>query len=270
VDDVGTALANTQAAQTAVASMVEATLGANAVEQVTDTAETATATLVPGDGVPLEQAATENAGTEGAPVESSTRVNFEPGGTRAAIDGSVGAGQVDQYVVGAMVGQIMQVTLSPPTGAVFLDIRGVDGSNLIPDGAQWTAFWSSLPATQDYNIRVISAGEAQSYSINIIIPAMIVFGAGESSQTINGHVGENTMADYLIYAGGGQEMHLTVTTLGVQVALSVTGMNDGQPYLRYVSEATDWTFTLPTTQYYKISVVTISPATDFTLVVEVN
>ena len=78
------------------------------------------------------------------------------------------------------------------------------------------------------------------------------------------------MVDYLIYAGSGQEMHLTVTTPGVQVALSVTGMNDGQPYLRYVAEETDWTFTLPTTQYYKISVVTIAPATDFTLVVEVN
>jgi hypothetical protein len=267
---VGTMVAQTQTAQAAVASAVEAALGTSAADVGTDSAEITAPTVGPGDAIPPEEAATENAGTESAPVESSTQVNFEPGGTRAAFDGSVGAGQVDEYVVRAMAGQILQITLTPLSGVVFLDIRGADGTNLIPDGSQWTSFWSSLPSTQDYKIKVISAGEAQSYSINIVVPAMIVFGVGESSQTINGHVGENTMADYLIYAQGGQEMHLTVTTPGVQVALSVTGMNDGQPYLRYVAETTDWTFTLPTTQYYKISVVTIAPATDFTLEVEVN
>ncbi len=269
-DEVGTMVVETLIAQAAVETAVGATLGASVAEAATETTEVAAPTVGPGDAIPPDVAATENAATANAPVESSTRVNFAPGGTRTALDGSVGAGKVDEYVVGAMAGQIMQVTLTPLSGVVFLDIRGADGTNLIPDGAQWTQFWSSLPTTQDYKIRVISAGAAQSYSINIVIPAMIVFGAGEDSQTIHGHVGANTMVDYLIYVHGGQEMHLTVTTPGVQVALSVTGMNDGQPYLRYVAEATDWTFTVPTMQYYKISVVTIGPATDFTLKVEVN
>lgn len=258
---VGTAVAGTQMAQTAVAGTVAAAMETEEAEAPPEPAVTSGPGDVPSvTDTPIPTSA----------VESTTQVSFAPGGTRAAFDGNVDAGGVDEYIVRASEGQILQVTLSPPSGSVYLDIRGADGSNLIPDGAQWTSFWSSLSTTQDYHIKVISGGAAQAYSINITIPAMIYFATGESDKTINGHVGENAVVDYLLYAATGQELHLTVTTPGVQVALSVTGMNDGQPYLRYVAEETDWTFTLPATQYYKISVVTIGPATDFTLYIEVE
>lgn len=262
-EQVGTIVAQTQMAQTAVAQTVEAALAPGEGEE----------TPVPGGGgdvAPPELIAAETATAEGVQVMSSTRIHFEPGGTRAAFEGTLGTWQADEYVVSAMAGQILDVTLFPLGGEVYLKIYAADGRDMMEMLAQRTSFWISLPDTQDYTIRVISESDPQAYSINISVPATVEIADGETSKTINGHVSESNTVDYMLYAGGGQTLHVTVTTPGVQVGLSVTGMNDGQPYLRYVAETTNWTFILPMTQYYKISVVTIGPATDFTLVVEVT
>lgn len=254
---VGTIVAQTQMAQT-----VEAAL----VAPLEDTP-------IPsggGDVEPPELIAAHTATAEGIQILSTTRVLFEPGGTQAWFEGSVGNWQANDYVVSAMAGQILQVTLSPPGAQVYFKIFKEDGTDMTLYLENRSAYWTQLSDTQDYTIRVISENGAQSYSINISVPATVEFAAEETSISINGHVGENGTVEYMLYARGGQTLHLTVTTPGVQVALSVTGMNDGQPYLRYVSDTTNWTFILPLTQFYKISVVTIGPATDFTLVVEVN
>ena len=261
-DQIGTIVAQTQAAQTAVALTVEAALAA---EEVVDTP-------VPGGGgdvEPPELIAAHTATAEGIQILSTTRVLFEPGGTQAWYDGSVGNWQADDYVVSAMAGQILQVTLSPPGGEVYFRIFKEDGTDMMQYLEYRTSYWIQLSETQDYTIRVISEGDPQAYSINISVPAMVEFADGETSKTINGHVGENNTVAYMLYANSGQTLHVTVAAPGVQVALSVLGLNDGQPYLRYVAETTNWTFILPMTQYYKISVVTIGPATDFTLVIEV-
>jgi hypothetical protein len=262
-EQIGTIVAQTQMAQTAVAQTVEAALAPVEVED--------TPILPgPGDVAPPELLAAETATAEGIQVMSSTRVLFEPGGTRAAFEGTLGAWQADEYVVAAMAGQILQVTLSPPGGAVYLKIYEQDGKDMMQRLFQRTSFWIPLPETQDYIIKVISETPAQAYSVNISVPAMVEFASGETSKSIDGHVSESNTVDYMIYAEAGQTLHVTVTTPSVQVALSVLGMQDGQPYLRYIAEETNWTFTLPMRQYYKISVVTIGPATDFTLVVEVT
>ncbi|MDH5505740.1 MAG: hypothetical protein OEZ02_00785 [Anaerolineae bacterium] len=202
-------------------------------------------------------------------VEASNRIRFEAGGTRSSISQSIGGNMAHEYLIKVMAGQWMKVNLSPAAGALTLEIRGVtDGVVLQSNDTQLGAYM--IPSTQDYSIKVISPGGSHTYTLNVMVPAWVTFDSGSNSKTIYGHVGANNTVDYLVGASYGQTLSLNVSTAGVQVALSVLGWSTGEPYLRYVAEATNWSMVLPASQTYQVSVVTIGPATDFTLVITIT
>ena len=163
----------------------------------------------------------------------------------------------------------MEVTVSG-SGGVYLEVIGANNDVLLAGSAGQTYFAGNLPLTQDYYINIYSPFSSHSYGLNVTIPVRIAFDPGETSATIPGHVSESQSVDFILYAFAGQQMSLEVTGASTQVALSVLGLSDGQPYLRHVAEETSWTMTLPNTQEYLIGVRTISPATDFILYVEIT
>jgi hypothetical protein len=107
------------------------------------------------------------------PEPEPTRIQFAPGATSAQVQGSLAAGGGDRYVLTAMAGQEMTVNLSVATAEVsaILIIWGADGTVLISDHADATAWVGQLPSTQDYYINVRSVAQAPvDYTLEVIIP----------------------------------------------------------------------------------------------------
>jgi len=78
---------------------------------------------------------------------------------------------MDSYVLKAMQGQTMGVTLTASQGAAILVIWGADGTVLISDHADATSWNGELPFTQDYNIDVKgSPDSATTYTLWVVIP----------------------------------------------------------------------------------------------------
>ena len=93
------------------------------------------------------------------------RIQFEPGATRASVQGEVAAGGFDHYVLSAMEGQAMTVNLLDMAGEAIaydtavLVIWGAEGTVLISDHADALSWTGALPLTQDYFIDIKSISD---------------------------------------------------------------------------------------------------------------
>jgi hypothetical protein len=194
------------------------------------------------------------------------RLSFEPGGTSASVEGSLAAGGIADYVINAMAGQTMMVSLDSPNMNVFLTIYGVeDGRPLVRSMMGQTMWTGTLPGTQDYIIEAVSEGEATNYSLQVVIPARIKFAPGATSASVQGRVSGGAIVRYLLRAMAGQTMTVVITSPHQDVLLTIWGLTDGQPLVRSVSGATSWTGVLPATQDYVIDAVSVGGNTTYTL-----
>ncbi|MCP4166889.1 MAG: DUF333 domain-containing protein [Chloroflexi bacterium] len=106
-----------------------------------------------------------NLGSERAQT-ASKRIRFEPGATSAIELGSLAAGGIAHYMLGAIAEQTMSVAISSSQGNVILTISGTNGTVLISDHAGTTHWSGQLPVTQDYKIDAISVGDtAANYTL---------------------------------------------------------------------------------------------------------
>ena len=84
--------------------------------------------------------------------------------------------------------------------------------------------------------------------------------AGATSVEVSGSIPQGGQRDYVLYLSGGQTLMVTVDSTDQQVVLGVTGLSDGQPYLRPAAGATQFNDTLSMSQPYRLTLV--SPATE--------
>jgi hypothetical protein len=105
------------------------------------------------------------------PEPQASRIQFPAGGTSATLQGSLPAGGVKRYVLGAMAGQTMTVQLSPASIPAYLVIWGADGSVLLSGAWEGKEWGGVLTITEDYYIDVKSTGGATTqYSLWVEIP----------------------------------------------------------------------------------------------------
>ena len=195
------------------------------------------------------------------------RLSFEPGGTSVSVEGKIEAGGVNDYVINAMAGQTMMVSLDSLNRDVFLTIYGVqDGQPLVRSALGQTMWTGTLPGTQDYMVKAVSEGAAATtYWLQVVIPARIKFAPGATSALVQGNVTGGSIVRYLLRAMAGQTMTVTVTSPRQDVLLTIWGLEDGQPLVRSVSGATSWTGVLPATQDYVIDAVSVGDSTTYTV-----
>jgi hypothetical protein len=201
------------------------------------------------------------------------RVSFMSGATSVAVSGNLGARSSEIYVVRAMQGQFMLLTLASSSGAATLQVfRFRDGLPLAGRNPQNTMGWlGQLPSTGDYGIRIRAGAQATNYSLNITIPQRISFARGAYDASVSGVTSKRQTVTYLLRSRAGQTMTARFTSPGNAIGLTIYGLQDGSPLVRAVSGATQWTGRLPGTQDYVIEAV---PATEsvvnFTLDVQVR
>ncbi len=191
-----------------------------------------------------------------------TRITFAPGATEASVQGSLPAGQSQDFAVSARQGQTMMLDLSSSSNSATLSVWGAQGINPQVIRTTPTGWLGVLLATEDYIIRVSAGSTATNFSLNVTIPQRIVFAPGAIAATVNGTTSARRTVTYLLRASVGQTMTATLNAPADSVGLTIYGLSDGIPLVRAVSGATSFTGQLPGTQDYVIEVV---PAVDATI-----
>lgn len=98
------------------------------------------------------------------------RISFAWGAVAATVAGNVLPGGTNTYVLRARGGQTMTAALNGPTTSVWLEIEGLsDGQPLLRASAHATHWTGTLPANQDYLVKVVSAGPRAAYNLNVTI-----------------------------------------------------------------------------------------------------
>jgi hypothetical protein len=97
----------------------------------------------------------------------------------------------------------------------------------------------------------------------------IQFAPGATSGEVKGQVGSGKIDEYMLKAQAGQWMLVNIFSPKSDVLLGVTGLSDGQPYLRSAAGAASWQGKLPTTQDYSLKAVSSGTTAPYTLQVTI-
>ena len=108
-------------------------------------------------------------------------IRFAPGATSAVVSGDLQARSTARYILRALAGQLMDVTLSAPEGVkVSVTNSGWTSLNRGDDPAPPVS-GVICPGRGEYIITVASGSQAASYSVNVSIPKRIAFVWGATS-----------------------------------------------------------------------------------------
>jgi hypothetical protein len=250
------------AQDTAVPAPTDTTAPADTAQPADTAAPAPTETLAPTPTQFVPPAAT---------VPSGDRIMFDVGSTVAVAQGNLAAGTKHTYIIGAQKGQPMVLNVSSPNNAMSLAVTAPGGAQLLGASAGQAYWQTRLPATGDYVVVVNSNSAAGAYTLTISIAARIKFAAGAVQSVITSKTFAGFVAQYVVYALKGQTMSLTLTGVGADGVLTLSGFDDGQPYLRYVTERTDFSMQLPASEDYLIGVMPRAGAVvPFTLTVNIK
>jgi len=170
------------------------------------------------------------------------------------VQGQLAAGASRAFVVSALAGQPMSINVSSPNNGMTLSVSAPSGAALLSADAQQATWQGWLPATGDYGLEIYGGAAGGAYSLTVTIAARIQFAPGAVQAVLTGKTVTGFMAQYVVYALKGQTMTLSLTGVGNDGVLTVWGFDNGQPYLRYVTEQTTFRMQLPVTQDYMIGV----------------
>jgi hypothetical protein len=231
-----------------------------------------TATPLPATATPLPTA---------VPPTQPVRIQFQPGATAATVRGMVSAQQWVSYLLRANAGQELTAQVQSAGNQVNFAITGVD------DGQPYKRlvneerlFAFLLPRTQDYRIDVAVPAGTVAYELQVQVvtpsgpapepaPERINFASGATSATVAGNLAAPNRKQYVLRANAGQEMMVDLQSPGNVVNFAITGVDDGQPYKRLENEDRFFSFTLPTSQDYLITLATPEGSPDYLLTVTI-
>jgi len=188
-------------------------------------------------------------------LPAATRITFLPDATQGVVTGTISPGQTINYVLQASQGQIMMVNVDSTNHDVTVSIKTQGGTSMLGASAHQSTWQQTLPQTEDYYLTLHGGASAESYILSVVIPYRIKFQAGADTVKLNGSTAGGFIVSYAAFAAKGQKMSVELGDLSGEAALTIYGYTDGTPYVRYVSEHTSFTFSLPSTQDYIIEVV---------------
>lgn len=239
----------------------------------TETRVPATLTTAPTEtAVPATPA---NTGSSSLPRKEA-EISFRPGGTMAVVEGELRGGETHSYILRAMRGQTMILSVSSDHQDVYLGLEGLDGGQQLLSLSEASSSAAVvLPETQDYAISLYASQADTVYFLRIEVPAVIEAAVEEGPAVVEGYLDTlalsspyDTRVRYLIEVEKGQKLKVDLEMPGSDdFTLAMYGQKDGQPYLKNV-RAASIDFEAPITQGYYLDVHSRKSAA-FTLVVEV-
>lgn len=262
----------------AACSPAPATPDANAlftsVASTLSAVNTETAAAVPPTEAPptatAEPEATATFTPEPTPTQEEGRINLAAGATNGVVTGRVEANQRISFVAGAAANQVIIANLFTQAGNAVMEIKGADGSTVLAEATRYTSYRTLLTKTQDYEFTVVGGGSAQDFTLSVAFAVPVNFASGTSSASYTGRTVGGNPVTYTIYAQAGKQLQVNVNTNASDAALTIWGFNTGEPYARAQNGVTNFSLSLPQTQYYIIEVVPQGGRTvDYTLTVSI-
>lgn len=196
-----------------------------------------------------------------------TRIQFARGATSAVVSGDLRANTTARYVLRALAGQLIDVTLSAPEGTrVKITTSGGQALTPIKGTSSSTGFRGYLPFTGNYILSVASSSQAVSYSVNVSIPVRVAFNLGATSETLKGSLDAHQGLDYIVHARAGQilEIDTTPKPASAPLQLIIFGV-DGTVLKSGMGEESSFRGELPVSEDYIVSVRAGDQAADFTM-----
>ncbi len=207
-------------------------------------------TVTPTATLPENTAANTTTPTESRPP--AEQIFFASNATQFSTQGTTTSAESKRYILGAGEDQLLDVVVMSAE-EVAISIVGADGTVLLSPMGDAVNFRGALPSTQDYIITVRTTAASANFQLNIMIPARIVFEAGEDTwQTDAPAIPDAMNRQYTIYALAGQTLSVEVTPIG-SFALTIYGA-DGTVLMSGNNTGSVFSGTLPSNQYYIISV----------------
>jgi hypothetical protein len=177
------------------------------------------------------------------------RITFEHGQTNLVREGRIPAAETFHYVVNVQAGQFVEVSVSPDD-VINMSFYGVDGEVLKSGMGGGAFFRGAVPTNQDYIIS-LSAQDAQSFTMNLLIPQRITFAAGATSAELDGTLDAHDSVTFSVSAQAGQQLQVTFTPAN-SAKMSIYGV-DGSVLWSGMGEGTLFSGTLTITQDYCIT-----------------
>lgn len=194
--------------------------------------------------------------TPTTPSTGATRIEFAPGATHAGLSGQVvRAGEVRSYILWAAKDQLLMASFA--SAAADLRLRFVNartGAVLVTFSGSEGKLW--LPESGDYYIQIVGGSQDASFTLGVTIPRRVTFEPGAVSASLDGRVSNHTQVSYLLRAQAGQTLTVKLSNFpAAALALTIYGLEDGQPLVRSDFGLTEWSGVLNVTQDYMIMVV---------------
>ncbi|MCL4489827.1 MAG: hypothetical protein M1570_17120 [Chloroflexi bacterium] len=226
---------------------------------------------VKGGGAPASYTLQISIPPPGPPTaaDDPRRISFAAGATSATVQGITATPGQDRFVLGALAGQTMSVSIASTEGPAILIIYGADGNVLISDHAGASTWSGTLPVTQDYLIDTRSVGDAKvHFTLQVTIPPIapqptpkrISFPPGGTTATVQSTLPVNGVDRWVLRALAGQTMTVNTSTTQGQVILIIWGVQDGDVLISDHAGATSFTGVLPSTEDYYVDVRSVGSA----------
>jgi hypothetical protein len=244
----------------------------------TETASPPTDTSIPATAAPSDTPAPTDTTvpTTAAPLPTDTtvpsggKIVFKQGGTTGSVSGDLSANGSVQYLLRALGGQLMIVSVASPQNQAVLSVKGVEGGQtLLAKSKGWINFRTYLPSNQQYALGVHSS-VATSYDLIVDVPARIKFASGAISATVTGSASSGPNISYVLKALKGQTMTVQVDSENDKVYLAAYGYDTWNQLIDPADRTTSATVDLPKTEDYVIYVIQPNNPSDFTLKVTIK
>ncbi len=201
------------------------------------------------------------------PTPTPERISFAPGQDTAERSGPLTANRAKQYIFRAQAGQEAQILMDSPSTTTGFALEGMaDGITYKSMSDPERAYALTLPRSQDYLITILATVNT-SYYLELAIPGSpgptpppgpperISFAPGADTAIRNGSLSANTPKQYIFRAQAGQTAQVSLSATSSTANFSVEGVSDGNIYKPMDDMARVFSFTLPRTQDYLITLL---------------
>jgi hypothetical protein len=203
-------------------------------------------------------------------VPAGGSIVFKDGGTTGSVQGNLAANDSAQYLLRALGGQLMIVSVASPQDQAILSVKGVQSGKVLLDKSKgWITYRTYLPSNQQYALG-ISSPAATSYLLTADVPARIRFASGATSAMVTGLASSGPNISYVLRASSGQTMSLEVNSANDNVYLAAYGYDTWNELVDPADRLTEASFTLPKSEDYVVYAIQGNTPADFSLTVTIK
>jgi hypothetical protein len=188
-------------------------------------------------------------------VSDPMQISFAEGATSASVVGGVNPFEIVTYSFYVVGNQPAQISLQSQGRLIMSIYDGAKRVVLSPNNQanSWQGYFQK-GGVYYINIHGDNA-DVSKFTLSMLIAARLTLGAESKEVRFKANTVGGSIISYAIAGKKDQTLVVKVSSPSGNVALTIWGFVDGQPYARAAAGTTDFSLLLPATQDYIIDVV---------------